>query len=60
MKLTELRLEQNYLELDGEFYQRLSSAPLHAPKLIDLSEEACKLLGLDPATIDKAHLEKII
>lgn len=60
MKLTELKLEQNYLELDSEFYQRLSPAPLHAPKLIDLSEAACKLLGLDPATIDRGHLEKII
>ena len=60
MRLSDLKLEQNYLELDGEFYQRLSPTPLHAPKLIDLSEEACKLLGLDPVKIDKRYLEKVI
>jgi uncharacterized protein YdiU (UPF0061 family) len=60
MKLSDLTLEQNYLELDSEFYQRLAPTPLHKPKLIDLSEEACKLLDIDPASIDKAHLEKVI
>ena len=60
MKLTDLKLEQNYLDFDDEFYQRLSPSPLLAPKLIDLSEEAFKLLGLDPAKVDKNYLEKVI
>jgi len=60
MRLTDLKLEQNYLDLDNEFYQRLSPTPLQTPRLIDLSEEACKLLGLDPSKVDKHYLEKII
>lgn len=60
MKLSDITLEQSYLDLDAEFYQRLSPTPLHVPELIDLSEDACRILGLDPSKIDKDHLEKII
>lgn len=60
MKLSDIKLEQNYLDLDDEFYQKLLPTPLHTPELIDLSEDACRILGLDPAKIDKDHLENII
>ena len=60
MKLTDIRLEQNYLDLDDEFYQELLPTPLRAPKLIDLSEDACRTLGLQSEEIDKDHLEKLI
>ena len=60
MKLTDLKLEQNYLKLDKEFYQRLSPEPLLSPKLIDLSEDACSLLKVDPAKVDAHYLQKLI
>ena len=60
MKLSDMRLEQNYLELNDEFYQKLRPSPLHEPRLIDLNEDACQILGLDPAQIDKECLEKVI
>jgi len=60
MKLSEITLEQNYLGLDGEFYQRLSPAPLKHPRLIDMSDDACLLLGLDPEKTDRQELTKLI
>lgn len=60
MKLSDLTLEQNYLELDGEFYQKLMPEPLNAPRFLDLSEAACRLLGIDHLDVDKEHLTRII
>lgn len=41
-----------YLRLDKEFFHRVKPTPLHNIKLLDISDDACKLINLDPRTDD--------
>jgi len=60
MELTSLKLNCDYLNLDDEFYQRLSPSPLKKAGLIDYSSSAAQLIGLNPQKIDAEHLCKLI
>jgi len=45
-----------FAQLPATFYTRLNPIPLAAPHLIDLSEDAASLIGLDAARVDRAEL----
>ena len=60
MKLTELKVRNDYLKLDEEFYHKVMPSPLKHPKLLSYSSDAAALLGLDPAKLDEAELTRLI
>lgn len=56
MKLTQLRLESDYLSLDPLFYDKVPPTPLRSPYLISVNPEAAELIGLDSEELDEALL----
>jgi uncharacterized protein YdiU (UPF0061 family) len=56
MKLTQLRLDSDYLSLDPLFYDKVRPAPLRNPYLIGMNPAASELIGLDGETLDEALL----
>jgi uncharacterized protein YdiU (UPF0061 family) len=48
-RLDELSLSNSFASLPSAFYTRLQSTPLPAPYLVCGSDEAARLIGLDPA-----------
>jgi uncharacterized protein YdiU (UPF0061 family) len=47
-----LKQTHPYLYLDREFFQRIKPTPLNNTKLMDISEDLCKLINLDPQVDD--------
>ncbi|MBN9430302.1 MAG: YdiU family protein [Burkholderiales bacterium] len=47
----ELRFDNSYARLPPEFYMRLAPTPLPAPRLVAVSHETARLLGLDEARL---------
>jgi uncharacterized protein YdiU (UPF0061 family) len=60
MKLTDLCVRNDYLDLDEEFYHRVKPRPLKNPRLLSCSPDAAALLGLDPSALDRAHLQALL
>jgi uncharacterized protein YdiU (UPF0061 family) len=54
--LATLRWSNTFAQLPANFYTRLKPVPLAAPHLIDLSEDAAMLIGLDPAPVNRTEL----
>ena len=51
-KLTELRFDNTYRRLPGEFYDLIHPAPFANPRLVAFNPDAACLIGLDPDEAD--------
>jgi len=60
MKLTDLTVHNDYLNLDEEFYHKVKPSPLKHPRLLCVSPDAARLTGLDPEQLDEDHLTRLI
>ena len=57
MKLSELKLECDYLELENNFYQIVNPTPLEKPHLISLNKTAANLIDVDENTKPKEWVD---
>ncbi len=58
-RLHELSLANSFARLPAAFYTRLQSTPLPSPYLVCGSDEAARLIGLDPASFDDPQFVEV-
>lgn len=51
MKLSDLKLQSDYLALDDIFYQEIKPSPLNNPHLVSANPDAADLIGIDHAEL---------
>lgn len=59
-KITDLRFDNTYRKLPGEFYDLVKPTPLNNPHLVSFNSDAAALIDLDPAQADRAEFADYI